>query len=171
MASYDLSLPRVKPPTTTASEASLSAHIARFAARLRSHGIELSLSDEVDGLLALQLVDIRTEEEVFLALRTALKVNRQHWSIFNLIFDQMWRHAESLTAFPEPRENERKTTISASKRVKLSLRVLSFRDTHPFELGSCKNCSHSDVAGRGGQPSFAIRSSLRLFILLKNSKF
>ena len=110
MASYDLSLPRVKPPTTTASEASLSAHIARFAARLRSHGIELSLSDEVDGLLALQLVDIRTEEEVFLALRTALKVNRQHWSIFNLIFDQMWRHAESLTAFPEPRETERKTT-------------------------------------------------------------
>jgi hypothetical protein len=110
MASYDLSLPRVKPPTITASEASLSAHIARFAARLRSHGIDLSLSDEVDGLLALQLVDIRTEEEVFLALRTALKVNRQHWSIFNLIFDQMWRHAESLTAFPEPRETERKTT-------------------------------------------------------------
>ncbi|MEC7901050.1 MAG: hypothetical protein VX385_04395, partial [Acidobacteriota bacterium] len=109
MVSHDLSLPRVKPPTTSASEASLSAHIARFAARLRSHGIDLSLSDEVDSLLALQLVDIGNDEEVLLALRTALKVNRQHWSIFNLIFDQMWRHAESLAALPEPRGNKQKT--------------------------------------------------------------
>ena len=123
MAGHDLSLQRVTPPTDTASEASLSAHIARFSARLRSHGIDLSLSDEIDALLALQLVDIRTEEQVFLPLRTALKVNRRHWSIFNLIFDRMWRQAEGLAALPNPRENERKAAGRLPCRIRLTERT------------------------------------------------
>ena len=123
MAGHDLSLQRVTPPTDTASEASLSAHIARFSARLRSHGIDLSLSDEIDALLALQLVDIRTEEQVFLALRTALKVKRRHWSIFNLIFDRMWRQAEGLAALPNPRENERKAAGRLPCRIRLTERT------------------------------------------------
>ena len=123
MAGHDLSLQRVTPPTDTASEASLSAHIARFSARLRSHGIDLSLSDEIDALLALQLVDIRTEEQVFLALRIALKVNRRHWSIFNLMFDRMWRQAEGLAALPNPRENERKAAGRLPCRIRLTERT------------------------------------------------
>ena len=123
MAGHDLSLQRVTPPTDTASEASLSAHIARFSARLRSHGIDLSLSDEIDALLALQLVDIRTEEQVFLALRTALKVKRRHWSIFNLIFDRMWRQAEGLAALPNPPENERKAAGRLPCRIRLTERT------------------------------------------------
>lgn len=95
MPDQPLSVPQVGTPPATVSDASLSAHVARFARQLRAQSINLSFADEADALLALQLVDIGSKEEVLIALRTVLKIDRRHWRIFNLMFDQMWCRAES----------------------------------------------------------------------------
>jgi len=81
----------------------LSSHVARFARSLRARSIDVTLKDETDGLEALALIDIGDAKEVYYALRTALKIEHRHWSIFNLLFDRMWRRGAAdpgADAFP-----------------------------------------------------------------------
>ena len=77
------------------SAADLTTHTARFVRRLRDQGIELGPGDQADALAALQLIDVGDVDEVFWALRAALKVDRRHWPVFTLLFDRMWRRGDS----------------------------------------------------------------------------
>ena len=106
MTDYSPPLPPGATPPETAPDASLTAHVARFARRLRAGGIDLSAGDQADAVRALELVDIGDIDEVFLALRMALKIDRQHWTLFSLMFDRMWRHPDSAATSIEPRPDE-----------------------------------------------------------------
>jgi uncharacterized protein len=73
------------------STRSLVAHLAAFGGALRTRGVPVGLSDEVDAASALTLVDLLDRDEVARALRAALKVRRHHWEIFDELFALHWR--------------------------------------------------------------------------------
>ncbi|HTS23211.1 MAG TPA: VWA domain-containing protein [Casimicrobiaceae bacterium] len=87
----------------------IAAHVARFAGTLRSHGVGVSLGDEVDAVVALPLVDLLDRTEVRLALRIALKVPRDAWREFDRLFDAHWggRSAPEVPA-PPPADSHRR---------------------------------------------------------------
>jgi uncharacterized protein len=68
----------------------LVTHVARFAGALRGQGIRVGLSDEVDGVSALTLVDLLDRGEVRHALRTALKIRRRDREAFDELFGRFW---------------------------------------------------------------------------------
>ena len=68
----------------------LVTHLAHFARALRGRGIRVGLSDEVDGVSALTLVDIGDRGEVRHALRTALKIRRRDREAFDELFGRFW---------------------------------------------------------------------------------
>ena len=83
-------------------DATLTAHIARFAHLLRIRGVDVSMGDQADAVNALRLVDIGDSGEVFLALRTALKIERRCWAMFAALFDRMWRNASAADSPLDP---------------------------------------------------------------------
>jgi uncharacterized protein with von Willebrand factor type A (vWA) domain len=68
----------------------LIAHLAAFARALRGRGVGVGLSEEVDGAAALALVDLLDQDEVRSALRTALKIRRSDWDVFDELFGAFW---------------------------------------------------------------------------------
>lgn len=79
----------------------LLEHLAGFAGALRARRVRVSLSDEVDAATALTLVDLLDREEVQYALRTALKVRRRDWTVFDEEFRRLWVEGET-PARPAP---------------------------------------------------------------------
>lgn len=71
----------------------LVAHLASFCAQLRLRDIDVSLGDEIDGARALTLIDIGDIDEVYNALRATLRIGPADATVFNLLFDRMWRRA------------------------------------------------------------------------------
>lgn len=71
----------------------LLAHLAEFAGVLRERRVRVGLSDEMDGAAALTLVDLLDREEVRCALRTALKIRRSDWTVFDEEFRRLWVEA------------------------------------------------------------------------------
>lgn len=86
-------------------------HLARFGGALRQRGIDVSLSDELDGAAALTLVDLFDRDEVHRALRTALKIQRRDWEVFDELFERLWAHAgtrrKHVAGRPWPRPDRR----------------------------------------------------------------
>lgn len=68
----------------------LVTHLAEFAQALRARGVGVGLSDEVDAAAALTLVDLLDLDEVRCALRTALKIRRGDWAVFDELFRGFW---------------------------------------------------------------------------------
>jgi len=68
----------------------LIAHIARFAGALRDGGIGVTIGDEIDATRALTLVDISQQQQVFQALRIALKICYPDWPLFDDLFTAWW---------------------------------------------------------------------------------
>jgi hypothetical protein len=68
----------------------LVTHMARFAGALRGRGLRVGLSDEVDGVSALTLVDVGDRGEVQRALRIALKIRRRDREAFDELFGRLW---------------------------------------------------------------------------------
>ena len=68
----------------------LVERLARFGGRLRERGVDVTVSDEIDGTAALLLVDFSDRDEVRHALRTALKVRRSDWDTFDELFQGFW---------------------------------------------------------------------------------
>jgi uncharacterized protein with von Willebrand factor type A (vWA) domain len=66
------------------------AHVARFARALRERGIPAGLSDEVDAVAALTLVDLSDRPEVHRALSAALKIRRRDRAAFDELFARFW---------------------------------------------------------------------------------
>lgn len=68
----------------------LVVQLARFARELRSRGISAGLSDEVDAVAALTLVDLSDRAEVRRALSTALKIRPRDRVGFEELFARFW---------------------------------------------------------------------------------
>ncbi len=59
------------------------------------------MTDEIDAAAALGLIDLFDEREVRFAMRSALKIRRHDWELFDQLFHQYWREG----AVRVPREN------------------------------------------------------------------
>jgi uncharacterized protein with von Willebrand factor type A (vWA) domain len=79
----------------------LVTHMARFAGALRGRGMRVGLSDEVDGVSALTLVDIGDRSEVHRALRIALKIRRRDREAFDELFGRLWGGEATAAGPPE----------------------------------------------------------------------
>ncbi len=79
------------PMPTPPPPATLLVHLARFAQALRHAHIAVGLGDEIDAANALGHIDLADREETRLALRTALKLERRAWPLFDHLFDLHWR--------------------------------------------------------------------------------
>jgi uncharacterized protein with von Willebrand factor type A (vWA) domain len=68
----------------------LVRHLARFARALRQHGVEVRLSDEIDALDALALVDLADRAEVERAFLAALKIQPEQRAAFAALLARLW---------------------------------------------------------------------------------
>jgi len=75
----------------------LVVHVAGFARELRERGIPVGLSDEVDAVEALTLVDLADRAEVERALATALKIRRRDRAAFDELFARLWGAEPAVT--------------------------------------------------------------------------
>ncbi len=66
------------------------AQLARFAGALRSCGVRVGLTDEIDAAAALSLVDLLDRSEVHRALLIAFKLPREAWETFDKLFGEHW---------------------------------------------------------------------------------
>jgi len=72
------------------SERDLVVHLARFAGALRAGGVRVSLSDEIDGAIALTLVDLLDRDEVRRALLVSLRIRPRDRATFEELFHRFW---------------------------------------------------------------------------------
>ncbi len=92
------------------SERDLLAHLVGFAGALRARRVRVGLSDEVDAAMALTLVDLLDRAEVYHALRTALRIRRRDWSVFDEEFHRLWLDRETAVGTaPPPRRSTNPT--------------------------------------------------------------
>jgi uncharacterized protein len=73
-----------------AAGSGLVPHLARFGRALRDRGVGVGLSDEVDALEALSLVDLGDRDEVRRALRAAMKIRPRDAAAFDELFARWW---------------------------------------------------------------------------------
>src|SRR5882672_4614118 len=66
------------------------AQLARFAGALRSRGLRVGLSEEIDAAAALALVDLLDRAEVHRTLRIAFRLPRDAWEAFDRLFEEYW---------------------------------------------------------------------------------
>jgi uncharacterized protein with von Willebrand factor type A (vWA) domain len=85
------------------SESSMVLHLALFGRALRERGVAVSLSDEVDGLAALTLIDLGDRDELRHALRSALKIRPRDAAAFAELFDRLWSALAGLDGAPPNR--------------------------------------------------------------------
>jgi uncharacterized protein len=74
-----------------------SLPLARLGGALRAHGVGTSLRDELDAAQALPLIDAADRAELKTTLRIALKIPREHFGLFEQLFDAFW------SGQPQPR--------------------------------------------------------------------
>jgi uncharacterized protein with von Willebrand factor type A (vWA) domain len=128
---------------------SLVAHLAAFGGALRARGVPVGLSDEVDAASALTLVDLLDRDEVARTLRTALKVRRGHWEIFDQLFGLHWLE------LPPPGSPVEEPTRPATDRTVPGPRVLPGERFEPGESES------SDRSLDGGALGYSPEALLR----------
>jgi hypothetical protein len=95
----------------------LVGHLARFAGALRERGIRAGLSDEVDALTALALVDLSDRAEVRTALKIALKIRTGDAAAFDALFESWWSSGAIEAAPPPPDERRSPDRAVAVRRV------------------------------------------------------
>ena len=71
-------------------ERDLVVQVAALSRALRQRGVAVVLSDAIDGAAALTHLDLLERDEVRWGLRTALKVRRRDWAVFDELFAQFW---------------------------------------------------------------------------------
>jgi uncharacterized protein with von Willebrand factor type A (vWA) domain len=71
-------------------QSELSANVVAFCRYLRNEGMSVGLSEEVDALRALDLIQIGNFDEFRLALRIILAHSRKEQESFDRIFDTYW---------------------------------------------------------------------------------
>src|SRR5262249_52585946 len=88
----------------------LVAPLARFAGALRSRGVRVGLSEEIDAAAALALVDLLDRAEVHRTLRIALRLPRDAWDVFDRLFEEYWdgRRAPRHDALDQAMKSDRR---------------------------------------------------------------
>jgi uncharacterized protein with von Willebrand factor type A (vWA) domain len=100
----------------------LVGHVAHFAGALRDRDVRAGLSDEIDAVQALTLVDLADREEVRRALRVALKIRPRDAAAFEELFDRLWGGTEVMrVAEPIRRPNDRRGPVRPSRVPRASL--------------------------------------------------
>jgi hypothetical protein len=84
----------------------LVANLARFARALRERGVRAGLSDEIDAVEALTLVDLSDRAEARRALAIALKIRPRDAAAFDELFERWWKGSDGADAQPERRRQE-----------------------------------------------------------------
>ena len=88
--------------------------LARLAGRLRERDVDVCVSDEIDGAVALGLVDLADRDEVRYALRAALRIRRSDWETFDELLEGFWA-AEDPPAGPAATPPEPPSRPSAAR--------------------------------------------------------
>jgi hypothetical protein len=69
----------------------LTTAVLRFGQMLRAAGMPLTITEMMDGVRALEAVDLLDRQDVYLALRTTLVARHEEFPIFDRCFDTFWR--------------------------------------------------------------------------------
>ena len=73
----------------------LTTAVLRFGHMLRAAGLPLTIGEMMDGVRALEAVDLLDRRDVYLALRTTLVARHEEFPAFDRCFEAFWRfHAE-----------------------------------------------------------------------------
>jgi uncharacterized protein with von Willebrand factor type A (vWA) domain len=74
-----------------ATARNLSTAVLRFGQMLRASGMPLTVGELMDGVRALDAVDVLDRQDVYLALRTTLAARYEEFPIFDRCFEAFWR--------------------------------------------------------------------------------
>lgn len=69
----------------------LTTAVLRFGHMLRAAGLPLTIGEMMDGVRALEAVDLLDRRDVYLALRTTLVARHEEFPAFDRCFDSFWR--------------------------------------------------------------------------------
>ena len=69
----------------------LTIAMVSFGRLLRAAGVAVTVSEVMDGLRGLEVVDLADRDDVYLALRTVLVTRKEEMPAFDRCFDQFWR--------------------------------------------------------------------------------
>ena len=69
----------------------LTTSVLRFGHMLRASGMPLTIGEMMDGVRALEAVDLLDRQDVYLALRTTLVARYEEFPIFDRCFETFWR--------------------------------------------------------------------------------
>jgi len=69
----------------------LTTAVLRFGQMLRAAGLPLTITELMDGVRALDAVDLLDRQDVYLALRTTLVARHEEFPAFDRCFDAFWR--------------------------------------------------------------------------------
>ena len=73
----------------------LTTAVLRFGQMLRAAGLPLTIGELMDGVRALEVVDLLDRRDVYLALRATLVARQEEFPAFDRCFEAFWRfHAE-----------------------------------------------------------------------------
>jgi uncharacterized protein with von Willebrand factor type A (vWA) domain len=69
----------------------LTTAVLRFGQMLRAAGLPLTIGELMDGVRALEVVDLLDRQDVYLALRTTLVARHEEFPAFDRCFEAFWR--------------------------------------------------------------------------------
>ena len=69
----------------------LTTAVLRFGQMLRAAGLPLTIGELMDGVRALEVVDLLDRRDVYLALRATLVARQEEFPAFDRCFDAFWR--------------------------------------------------------------------------------
>lgn len=111
----------------------LTTAVLRFGHMLRAAGLPLTIGEMMDGVRALEAVDLLDRRDVYLALRTTLVARHEEFPAFDRCFEAFWRFQaaegqglDGLTtpteaAIPEEHAGNRAAEAAAQKKVSVAL--------------------------------------------------
>ena len=111
----------------------LTTAVLRFGHMLRAAGLPLTIGEMMDGVRALEAVDLLDRRDVYLALRTTLVARHEEFPAFDRCFEAFWRFQadegqglDGLTtaaeaAIPEEHAGNRGAEAAAQKKVSVAL--------------------------------------------------
>jgi uncharacterized protein len=111
----------------------LTTAVLRFGHMLRAAGLPLTIGEMMDGVRALEAVDLLDRRDVYLALRTTLVARHEEFPAFDRCFEAFWRFQaeegqglDGLTtpaeaAIPEEHAGNSGAEAAAQKKVSVAL--------------------------------------------------
>jgi uncharacterized protein len=121
----------------------LTTAVLTFGQTLRAAGLPLSISELMDAVRALTVIDLMDRSEVYLALRTTLVARVEEVPIFDRCFEAFWKfHAEegqgleglvSATPTPKPQDEALPASIGAAQDKQSALTLEAWEESGEAE--------------------------------------